>query len=218
MLGESEPAGRLQVKICGITNAADAEAAIAAGADALGFNCFPQSKRWLDLGSAGEWIARLPKGIARVAILVNPTMEEALRTARLPFISALQLHGNETEEFCMRLHEAGVNFGKAIVATDASALRSAASFGARTIILDSARGGMFGGTGHTFPWEIAGEFVRENPALRVVLAGGLTPENVAEAIGIVRPFAVDVTSGVERAPGRKDHEKLRLFIAAAHSV
>jgi phosphoribosylanthranilate isomerase len=207
----------LRVKICGITNLEDAKASIAAGADALGFNCYVKSKRYVDLAAAGEWIARLPDHISRVAVVVDPTFAEAKAIATLPFISALQLHGRETPDFCRRLAAEGVRLSKALPATDAASLRDAALYSTQTIVLDSATADAFGGTGLTFDWRIAARFVEMHPASHVILAGGLTPENVSEAVAIARPYAVDVTSGVEASPGRKDYLLLRSFIDAARA-
>ncbi len=210
--------GRLRIKVCGITNAEDAAAAIGAGADALGFNCYRLSKRWVDLENEASWIADLPAEVRRVAIVVDPTWDDALTIARRPFIDALQLHGRENAEFCARLAGEGVCFAKALPATDGAMLDRAESFATDTIVLDSAFRGAFGGTGRTFPWSVARDFIERNPELRVVLAGGLSPDNVQEAIRFARPFGVDVTSGIECTPGRKDHSLLRRFIDAARAV
>ena len=205
----------LRVKICGLTTPQDAAAAIEFGADALGFNFFPGSRRYLRMETAGEWIAALPGDIEKVAILVNPSWEEATAVAGMPGITVLQLHGTETPESCRRLMEEGIRFEKAIPVTSADSLSNVSDFFTSTVLLDSGGAGEFGGSGRTFPWEIARDFVRANPRLRVILAGGLTPENVAQAVAIVRPFGVDVTSGVESSPGRKDFGRMRAFIAAA---
>jgi phosphoribosylanthranilate isomerase len=219
MFGDKfETGGQIRVKICGITNAVDALAAVDCGADALGFNLYPQSKRYIDVEAAADWIDKLPSPICKVAILVDPTRDEAIRTSKLPFIDALQLHGQESPDFCQSLAEAGVVFAKAVPVVDAKSLVNLPSFFTNTLVLDSGFGGRFGGSGKTFPWELARRFVGEHPPFRVILAGGLTPESVAEAISEVRPFGVDVTSGVESSPGRKDHRRLRAFIKAARWV
>jgi phosphoribosylanthranilate isomerase len=205
----------LRIKICGLTTPQDAVAAIEFGADALGFNFFPGSKRHIRRETAGDWIADLPGNVEKIAILVDPSWDEARAAARIPGITALQLHGAEPAEFCRRLMEEGIQFEKAIPVTDADSVADVPDFFTQTLLLDSGGAGEFGGTGRPFPWEIARDFVRANPHLRVVLAGGLTPENVAEAVALVRPFGVDVTSGVESTAGRKDHGRMRAFIAAA---
>jgi phosphoribosylanthranilate isomerase len=207
----------LRVKICGLTTPQDAAAAIEFGADALGFNFFPGSKRYLRMEAAGEWIASLSDNVEKVAILVNPSWEEAKVAADTPGITALQLHGMETPEFCRRLREARIRFEKAVPVTGPDSLANMPDFFTTSVLLDSGGAGEFGGSGRTFPWDIARDFVLAHPHLRVILAGGLTPENVAEAVATVRPFGVDVTSGVESSPGCKDHARLRDFIAAARA-
>jgi len=212
---EASDQQRLRVKICGVTNADDARAAIDAGADAVGLNCYRGSKRFLDLRSNSEWIEKLPARIGKVAVLVNPSWAEAVAIAALPFITALQLHGQETPAFCRRLRAEGVTFSKAIPVRDDASLAGLLDYSTETVILDSERSGAFGGTGVAFPWAIARRFVETQPLFRVILAGGLSPENVAGAVALVRPFGVDVTSGVEAGPGFKDHQRLRSFIEAA---
>jgi phosphoribosylanthranilate isomerase len=207
----------LRVKICGLTTPQDAAAAIEFGADALGFNFYPGSKRYVRMEIAGEWIAALPDSVEKVAILVNPSWDEAKTAAAMPGITALQLHGTETPEFCRRLMEERIRFGKALPVAGADSLAKVPDFFTTAVLLDSGGAGDFGGSGRIFPWEIARDFVRSNRHLRVILAGGLTPENVAEAVAMVRPFGVDVTSGVESSPGRKDHGRIRDFIAAARA-
>jgi len=207
----------LRVKICGLTTLQDAAAAIDFGADALGFNFFPGSKRYLRMEAAGEWVGALPGNVEKVAILVNPSWEEANAAAAAGGITALQLHGAETPEFCRRLMDNGIRFEKALPVTGPDSLANMPDFFTPTVLLDSGGAGEFGGSGRTFPWEIARDFVRSHPNLRVILAGGLTPENVAEAVAMVRPFGVDVTSGVESSPGLKDHARLRNFITAARA-
>ena len=206
---------RVRVKICGIVTEADALAAIEAGADALGFNGFPGSKRYLDLRAASVWIAQLPPMVTRVAVLVNPTAEEAEAIRALPGIDLLQFHGNETAEFCRRFAEAG--FIKALAAKDRAALDGCGGYG-RSVLLDAFVPGAYGGTGHLIDLELAACFVREHPEFSVILSGGLTPENVAGAVAAVRPFAVDVASGVESAPGVKDRERMRHFIRSAKEI
>jgi phosphoribosylanthranilate isomerase len=206
----------LRIKICGLTTPLDAEAAIEYGADALGFNFFPGSKRYV--GRAADWIGRLPDTIEKIAVVVNPTAEDAKRLAATAGITALQLHGDESPDFCRQLAQARIRFEKALPVVGPDSLRNVPDFSTATVVLDSGSGGDFGGSGRTFPWEIARRFVDASPHLQVVLAGGLTPENVASAIAVVRPFGVDVTTGVEAAAGRKDYGRLRAFIAAAREV
>ncbi|MEY2520418.1 MAG: phosphoribosylanthranilate isomerase [Verrucomicrobiota bacterium] len=212
--GDDQRLVRPRVKICGITNPPDAAAAIELGADALGFNFYAGSRRCISV-AAGEWIADLPPEIVKIAVIADADWDEAVALAALPGISGLQLHGRETPEFCQRLAERGIQFIKALPVTTAELLRAEPSYSTKTFLLDSAGQGKFGGSGRTFPWEIAGEFIAATPDLRVILAGGLTPDNVAAAVAAARPFGVDVTSGIESSPGRKDHGLVRAFIAAA---
>lgn len=209
-------ARRIRVKICGITSPEDAEAAIDAGADALGFNGFAGSKRFLDLRTASGWLAGLPPFVTRVAVLVNPTREEAEDVAALPGIDRLQFHGDESPEFCAPFVSRGLI--KALAARNRAALLESARYGARSILLDAFVPGAYGGTGRLIDLELAAAFVRENPGLRVILSGGLTPENVAAAIRAVRPHAVDVASGVESHSCKKDPSRMREFIDAVREV
>jgi phosphoribosylanthranilate isomerase len=200
-----------------MTNAVDALDAIEAGADALGFNFYRGSPRYIDIESSRDWIARLPATIGKIAVLVNPTLAEAVAMAELPFIDALQLHGDESPEFCHQLAERGVVFAKAIGVRDETSLDQVPAFSTGTLLLDSRTRG-FGGSGQTFQWSLAARFSESHPELKLVLAGGLTADNVTEAIRLVRPFAVDVTSGVESSPGRKDALRLREFIGAVRAM
>jgi len=213
--GKSGSSDRVCVKICGVTNEPDALAAIESGADALGFNLVSGSKRYIDIKTAGVWIDKLPKKTCKVAVMVNPSWGEAFRISQLSFIDALQLHGNESPEFCRRLAEAGIRFAKALPVAGSKSLLDVPGFSTDTVILDSASGREFGGTGKLFPWKLARQFVKKHPDLNVILAGGLNAENVAAAVREVRPGGVDVTTGVEVSPGRKDHRLIKAFIQAA---
>ncbi len=204
----------VRVKVCGLVCEEDALAAIAAGADALGFNTWPGSKRYLDLEAAAPWIARLPPFVTRVAVTVNEPLARLRELARLPFLDLLQLHGDETPAVCQELQRSGTRFVKAVGVRDAESLLDASAYSTPHLLLDAYAPGEFGGTGRQMEWPLAASFVRENPELHVTLSGGLTPANVAEAVRAVRPFAVDVASGVEEVPGRKNAQKMRDFIAA----
>lgn len=209
---------RVRIKICGLTNESDAVAAIECGADALGFNFYRQSQRYLEMDEAEKWLATLPAQICKVAVMVDPPTKEALRIAALPFIDLLQLHGRETPAFCQNLAAAGVKFAKAMPVNHRQSAIEMSSFGTDLVVLDSQVGGKFGGTGRSFPWSLARSFVATNPDIKVILAGGLTPENVASAIEQVRPFGVDVTTGVEASKRNKDRERIRAFVEAARSA
>ena len=213
--GKLKSRGGICVKICGITNEADALAAIQADADALGLNLVRKSKRYIDIDNAAAWIDKLPREVCKVAVLVDPNWEDACRISQLPFIDALQLHGNESPEFCRRLAEAGIRFAKALPVSHSQSLGAIPDFFTDTVVLDSASAAGFGGSGKVFPWKFAWQFVQKHRKLNAILAGGLNPQNVAEAVKIVRPRGVDVTSGVEIFPGRKDHGLVKAFIEAA---
>ncbi len=205
----------IRVKICGITERADAITAIALGADAIGFNLFPGSKRFVDLDENAEWIAALPPFVTRVAVLVNVPFDEARRIARHPAIDLVQLHGDEDPEYCARLVESGHPFIKALRIREKADIACAGKFHTPHILIDAHVPGSFGGTGVAIDLALAREMVQRHPDLHVILAGGLTSENVADAVHIVRPFAVDVASGVEIEPRRKDAPLMAAFIQAA---
>lgn len=210
--------GRLRVKICGLTNREDAEAAIALGADALGFNFFPGSKRHIVLDENAAWIAALPPFIAKVAVLVNATLEEARRVASHPAIDLVQLHGDEDATYCAELAKAGVPFIKAMRIRDESDIAKATGFHTRNVLIDAHVEGEYGGTGAMIGLPLAREIVERHPHLRIILAGGLSPENVGEAARVARPFAVDVASGVEAGMRKKDLLKMAVFINAIRTV
>jgi phosphoribosylanthranilate isomerase len=209
---------RLRVKICGITTLSDALAAIHGGADALGFNFFPPSRRYIDVRTESDWMATLPKDVLKVAVMVDPTWSELTKAAGLPFIDAIQLHGREPAEFCRRVAENGIRFAKALPVAGPESLGEIPNFFTDTVILDSSTPRGFGGSGETFDWMTGRRFVEKNPRLQVIVAGGLTPENVGEAVRTIRPFGVDVTSGVESSAGRKDAGRVRAFVAAARGL
>ena len=204
----------VRVKICGITNTADAVAAIDAGADALGFMFFENSKRNVSFSTAAEIIRELPPLISRVGVFVNATKDFIRSAVGETGINMLQLHGEETPEFCDQFEP--ITVMKAFRIRDLDSLRECLKFDGQLWLLDSFVEGVHGGTGMTFNWDVAVEAAKLNS--RVMLAGGLKVETVAEAVRKVRPYGVDVSSGVESAPGKKDHARLRQFIDAAKSV
>lgn len=202
----------LRIKICGITRPQDALAAAEAGADALGFMFFAGSSRAIDLAAAREIIRQLPPFIARVGVFVNPSREEVLRAMEAG-IDTLQFHGEESPEFCASFDRPVI---KALRVRDASSLTSLGQYRVAAILLDAFVPGQLGGTGARFDWELAIR-ARETGA-RIILAGGLTPENIGEAVRKVRPFGVDVSSGVECSPGQKDSAAIFRFIEKARAA
>ncbi len=206
----------MAVKICGLTNQEDSQAAIDSGAYLLGFNTWKGSKRYIDLASNAGWIADLP--VIRVALLVNATMEEAARVAALPYIDALQLHGDEDAAYCAALAQRGKPLIKALRVREPSHFAGAHSFFTPHVLLDAAVPGEYGGTGTRVDLQLVRDFKAAHPNLVLWLAGGLLPNNVGEVARAVRPRVVDVSSGVETSPGRKDFAKMRTFCAALQQV
>jgi len=200
------------VKICGITNQEDALAAIECGADALGFNLFPGTKRFLQLDPASQWISALPAEIARIAVGVNPELAEAERWLEGDLFHGLQLHGQSWHPFTKQLVACGKPLIGAIqIRTDGHQRIELGWFHGFAVMFDGHQDGDFGGTGQTFPWTLLSQVKIDKP---LILAGGLRPENVQAAIKMTNPYAVDVATGVESRPGKKDHAKMRDFIAA----
>jgi len=207
----------IHVKICGITNREDASAAIDAGADALGFNLYPGSKRHVPLEDLAPWLSTLGGSALHVAVMVNPSLEE-IQLAR-PVFDVIQLHGQETIELCAAVAATGV-FWKAFPLTPTLDAAGVAPFRAGAVVIDACTPDQFGGTGTLIDLDQAARFVNASPGLPVWLSGGLDPVNVARAVEKVRPYGVDVASGVE-APGnarRKDFRRVRAFIAAARQA
>ena len=202
-----------KVKICGITRMEDALAAAAAGADALGFMFYEASPRRVAFDVAAKIIRELPPFLARVGVFVNPSPDDVRRSIEDCRIDTLQFHGEETPEFCAQF---GLRVIKAFRVRDAESLSALPAYVGATCLLDSFVAGQHGGTGATFNWDLAAQTVKAGR--RVLLAGGLTEENAAEAVRRVRPYGLDVSSGVEAKPGVKDAAKVRAFIAAAKSV
>ena len=188
----------------------DAVAAVDAGADALGFMFFDQSKRNIQRGQAAQIIRELPPFVARVGVFVNPTVEFVHAVIEATAIDTLQFHGDEPPAFCSQF---GLKVIKAFRIRDRDSLRTCMAYRDFAWLLDSHVDGAQGGTGVAFDWNVAAEAVKLSRM--VILAGGLKPQTVAEAVSKVRPYAVDVSSGVESEAGKKDHRKVREFIAAA---
>ncbi len=199
---------RVKVKICGIRSVEEAEAALDAGADALGFNFWPKSPRYITPKSAGEIIARLSPMASTVGVFVNEDAARILEIATELRLSAVQLHGDESPDYCARL--SSIKTIKAIRVGQDFDLRVIEGYSVAMVLLDSDIKGSYGGTGRRFDWRIAVEAKRLAP---IILAGGINTENVWDAITHVRPAAIDVCSGVEAEPGRKDLNKLRSFMA-----
>jgi phosphoribosylanthranilate isomerase len=198
------------IKICGITSRDDAHLAADAGASAIGLMFYDQSARAVTPAQSSAIVDGLSPFVARVGVFVNPSEELVWRAIHAAGLTVLQFHGEEPPEFCLRF---GLMTMKAFRIKDASSLEALGRYPTDAWLLDAYSSAGHGGTGERFNWDLAVQ--ARGMGRPIVLAGGLTPENVAAAIARVVPFGVDVSSGVESAPGRKDPAKVRAFIAAA---
>mgnify|MGYP006081658979 FL=1 len=197
---------RIKVKICGTTSLKDAFLAVESGADAIGFIFYKMSPRNISQKEAKEIILQLPPFIETVGVFVNETSDKINRIAEQCKLNSIQLHGEESPALCRRVKRKVI---KAFRVKNADSLKSIASYDVSGFLLDSYNDGSKGGTGQVFDWNLALRVKKQGP---VILAGGLNPYNVFTAIHRVKPYGVDVCSGVENSPGIKDHEKIREFI------
>ena len=196
------------IKICGITNAEDAKAAAVRGADAVGFIFWPSSPRFIEPDAARSIVAMLPPSTAAVGVFVNQSSAHINDVAARVGLRAVQLHGDETEAFAGEISRPVI---KSVALASGGAPDVERWPKSITLLLDVHDPVRRGGTGTTVDWSMASELARHR---RVILAGGLNPENVAEAITRVRPYGIDVSSGVERSPGKKDHDRLAALFEA----
>lgn len=212
---------RTRIKVCGITRRADAEAAVAAGADALGFLFYPGSPRYVTPATAAAMASDLPPFLTLIGLFVNPSLEEVVQTLAMGFLNGVQLHGDESPAFCQQLrNQTGGTHSpsiiKAIRVATARDLHDLCQWPVQAILLDAKVGSQYGGTGQSFDWSLLQPWPHLFPTraapLPLILAGGLTPDSVATAVQQVQPDAVDVSSGVETAPGIKSADKIRQFI------
>jgi len=203
----------VKVKICGITSVADAEAAVAAGADSIGLMFYPGSPRHIPLEKAQEISRSVPPHIMRTGVFANPHPSDVFAAIQTCQLNLLQFHGEETPEFCLQF---GMMTMKAFRVRDADSLPALSEYRTDAFLLDSHVAGKPGGTGETFNWDLAVEAKKFGKP--IFLAGGLTPQNVAEAVRKVKPFGVDVSSGVEQSPGKKDAKKMQDFVAAVRGA
>jgi phosphoribosylanthranilate isomerase len=213
-----------RIKICGITNADDARLAADAGADAIGLNFYAGSPRYVDIARAEAISAVLPAGVAKVGVFVNAAAREVAETAMRLALDYVQLHGEEPPEFLGEVAALSpvpilraLRFGPAGLTPLAEYLNRCDELGTSppAVLVDAFSPAAFGGTGEAVDWAALASWRRDLPVENLVLAGGLRPENVRQALSTVRPTAVDVASGVESRPGRKDPQLVRDFIAAA---
>jgi len=203
----------VKIKICGNTNLDDALLAVELGADALGFVFYPKSPRHVKLVDAANICNALPPFVAKVGVFVNELEYEIEKALNECLLNALQFHGDEPPGFCQKFAAKSI---KAIQVRDEESLRTAEEYDVDALLLDTYTDESRGGTGRTFDWSLAVR-AKEFLSAPIILSGGLTAANVQDAIRKVRPYAVDVASGVEREPGKKDPEKLRRFIELCRS-
>ena len=199
----------VKVKICGITRVQDALDACGSGADILGFNFVPASPRYLNPYTAREIISALPPFVTRMGIFASEKLSVLNDLADFLNLDAVQLHGNEDAAYCQGADRPVV---KALRVASSDDLIGVDDYPVSAYLLDARVEGLLGGSGQTFPWKMASEFCRDR---RVFLAGGLTPENVGEAVRALAPYGVDTASGVEVEPGIKDAAMVEQFIRAA---
>ncbi len=204
----------VRVKICGITNSGDALLAAELGANALGFIFYKRSPRYVAPDKARHIIGQLPPFVATVGVFVDEDAGAVREIASLAGLDWLQLHGSESPDYCRSLGRRVIK-GFRVKGDEIYAQISAYQGAVQAFLLDTYKPGTLGGTGETFDWELARQVNKCGP---IILAGGLTPDNVAQAINIAQPSAVDVASGVEKEPGKKDPEKLRAFLAAVRKA
>jgi phosphoribosylanthranilate isomerase len=203
----------VQVKICGITSVEDAQAAVDAGADALGFVFYPPSPRYVTPEQAKQIVQKLPPFVTTVGLFVDVALGLVNDIATRCRLDRIQLHGREAPEFCRQVNQPVI---KAFRIKNADSLAYLPGYRVSAYLLDAyVEGALPGGTGASFSWHLAAQAKPYGP---VILAGGLTPENVETAIEQIGPYGVDVSTGVERAPGIKDHQKVRVFIARAKAA
>ena len=210
------PSQRVGVKICGITSESDAHLCISEGANALGFNFFQGSKRYLNPENNLDWIRALNGKVDRVAVVVNPSAELLATLREADCFELIQFHGDETPKDC---EISGFkHWIKAIRAKNEEALKEAMGFSCSSLLLDAWSAAGYGGPGEVADWQMIRNFSAGSPHRNIILAGGLKPENVASAIRCVRPKAVDVAGGVESAPGIKCKNLVRSFIQESKTV
>ena len=203
------------VKICGITNLDDALAAVNAGADALGFNFYKPSPRFIDPQHAREIVSELPSPVMAVGVFVNEETDSLRNIANAAGVTAVQLHGDESVKYCRDL-ASDYHVIKTFAVTEHFDTGVVHEYDVEAIMLDTKHAKLRGGTGRVFDWTIAQKI---RPLVeKLYLAGGLSPENIADAIETVRPFAVDACSTIEKEPGKKDHARMRAFLDAVRSV
>lgn len=217
MLDHPRSDGSPQVKLCGFIEPEGLRAAVAAGADAIGLNFWPGSKRHVSPDTARAWFSNWQPAVTRVGVFVNPEPEQVLALWRGGLIEVAQLHGDEPPQFTRALLAEGVPVIRAFAFSGEESLGRALEHGTHYLLADAPAPGAYGGTGRTIDWEKLAAAIRERTHVRLVLSGGLNPGNAAAAAAIVRPAMLDAASGVEVSPGIKDPDKCLSFVRAVRS-
>ena len=205
-MAKSNP--RVKVKVCGTTRLKDAQLAVDCGADAIGFIFYKKSPRCVTVKTAKEICSKLPPFVHRVGVFVNETADTINRIAERCGLDAVQLHGDESPAFCKKIKRRVI---KAVRVKDSGSLRGLSRYPVDGYLLDTYKEDQWGGTGKVFDWELA---IRAKNYGPVILAGGLNARNVKAAVKKVQPYGVDVSSGVEQSPGKKDPKKVKAFLKA----
>jgi phosphoribosylanthranilate isomerase len=205
-----------KIKICGLTRLEDAELAVQSGAWAIGMVFHPDSPRQVELERAAEIATAFRRRCEVVGVFVNSPLDDVLRTLGSVPLTTLQLHGDEGPSYCAEAgRRSGLKVIKAVRAKDVHAVRALSSYNTDFHMIDAYVPGTYGGTGERFDWELAAAHPGDTP---LVLSGGLTAENVGQALAVARPYAVDVSSGVESSPGVKDSYRMQAFFEAVSSA
>jgi phosphoribosylanthranilate isomerase len=201
----------VKIKICGITNLDDAWTAVDMGADILGFNFYPQSPRYIEQDKAEQIINKLPSFIDTAGVFVNATVQDIRKITNPGLLNWIQFHGDETPEFCQNFNVWNLNTIKAVRIRSLEDIKQAQVFKTHSLLFDAFDSNLYGGTGKTFDWSLA-----KNCPHRIFLAGGITPDNIAKALEI-DVYGIDVCSGIESEPGKKDHKKMKRLFDNIHS-
>lgn len=210
------PISMAQSKVCGLTRLSDALVCAEAGINAIGINFWPKSKRFHPFSQAKTWLEQVPDSLTRVAVFVNAPAGEVREIIASGLIEVAQFHGDESEDYVRSFLEAGTPVIRALSARTEADLEKIARSPVQTILLDAYQPGVYGGTGMTCDWALAARAVCEFPEKDIILSGGLTPLNAAQAVREVHPAAIDLASGVESAPGVKDPEAIRRLAYSLH--
>ncbi|MEM0896436.1 MAG: phosphoribosylanthranilate isomerase [Verrucomicrobiota bacterium] len=199
----------VRVKVCGLRSLENSLECVEAGVDMLGFNFWPGSKRHISFEQAAGWLGALAGKVERVGLFVNAGKEEILRVSSTGLVDLVQLHGDESPEFCHELASGGLRVMRAIRVGSETDIDDVADYPGDRILLDASVPGHYGGSGKSFDWNVARRASERFTDRKILLSGGLKPENVAQAVAQARPWGIDVASGVESAPGFKDVKRVK---------